>query len=226
MSAFVPARNTFWQRLLMVLRLALRDLRGGVRGFGVFLACLALGVAAIAGVGSLSRALSDGLAREGAVILGGDVAFSLALRQASEDQQLFFASRGTVSEIATMRAMARAADGEATLVELKAVDNVYPLTGSLIVEPPMPLAAALAQRDEAYGAVADEALLVRLGIEPGAIVRVGDVQLRISSRVVTEPDKLAVGMGLAPRLLVSDEALRLPDWCSLAAWCAGLTASG
>jgi putative ABC transport system permease protein len=208
MSAFVPARYTFWQRLLMVLRLALRDLRGGVRGFGVFLACLALGVAAIAGVGSLSRSLSDGLAREGAVILGGDVAFSLALRQASDEQRAFFARSGKVSEIATMRAMARALEGDATLVDLKAVDGAYPLTGTITIDPAMPLAAALAQKGEAFGAVADEALLVRLGLAPGAIIRVGDVELRISSKIVTEPDKLAVGRGLAPRLLVSDEALR------------------
>ena len=116
MSAFVPARFTFSQRLLTILRLAVRDLRGGVRGFGVFLSCLAIGVAAIAGVGSLSRALSDGLAREGAVILGGDVAFSLALREATDEQKKFFASRGTVSEISTMRAMARTPEGDATLV--------------------------------------------------------------------------------------------------------------
>ena len=209
MSAFAPARNTFWQRLLMVLRLALRDLRGGVRGFGVFLSCLALGVAAIAGVGSLSRSLSDGLAREGAVILGGDVAFSLSLRQASEEQRAFFASRGSVSEIATMRAMARAPEGDATLVDLKAVDRGYPLTGAITIEPEMPLAVALARKGEAFGAVADESLLVRLGLAPGATIRVGEVHLRISGKIVTEPDKLAVGMGLAPRLLVSDEALRV-----------------
>jgi putative ABC transport system permease protein len=179
MSAFVPARNTFWQRLLMVLRLALRDLRGGVRGFGVFLSCLALGVAAIAGVGSLSRSLSDGLAREGAVILGGDVAFSLALRQASDEQRVFFASRGCVWEIATMRAMARAPEGDATLVDLKAVDGGYPLTGEIAIEPAMPLAVALARKGEPFGAVADESLLVRLGLAPGAIIRVGETQLRI-----------------------------------------------
>jgi putative ABC transport system permease protein len=183
MSAFVPARSTFWQRVLMVLRLALRDLRGGVRGFGVFLACLALGVAAIAGVGSLSRALSDGLAREGSVILGGDVAFSLALRQATDEQQSFFASRGTVSKIATMRAMARAPEGDATLVDLKAVDGVYPLTGSVTVEPAMALGEALAKRGDAFGAVADESLLVRLGIKPGSIIRVGDARFRISGRI-------------------------------------------
>ena len=60
--------------LPLVLRIALRDLRGGFGGFNIFLACIALGVAAIVGVGSVSHGLSDGLAREGRRILGGDLA--------------------------------------------------------------------------------------------------------------------------------------------------------
>jgi putative ABC transport system permease protein len=211
MTAFVPARDTFWRRLLTVVRLAARELRGGLRGFGVFLACLALGVAAIAGVGSLARALSDGLAREGAVILGGDVAFSLALREASPEERAFFAGRGRVATVATMRAMARAQDGEASLVELKAVDDLYPLTGQVKIDPDVPLEKALAQRDGQFGVLADEALLVRLGIGPGATILLGDARLRIAGVLVNEPDKLAVGMGLAPRLLLSEEALRATE---------------
>jgi putative ABC transport system permease protein len=208
MSAFVPSRSSFWHRLAAVLRIAMRDLRGGLRGFAVFLSCLALGVAAIAGVGSLARALSDGLAHEGAAILGGDIAFSLALRQASPEEQAFITGLGRVSQVATMRAMVRVADGEASLVELKAVDDLYPLTGRVKIEPEMPLAEALAQRDGAHGALADEALMVRLGIKPGAVVLIGNTRVRISGVLVTEPDKLSVGMGLAPRLLLSDESLQ------------------
>ena len=59
----------------LTLSFALREMRGGLRGFAVFIACLALGVAAISGVSSFARSLSDGLAREGRVILGGDVAW-------------------------------------------------------------------------------------------------------------------------------------------------------
>jgi putative ABC transport system permease protein len=201
-------RSTAWWRVVTVMRLALRDLRGGLRGFGVFLSCLALGVAAIAGVGSLARSLSDGLAREGAVILGGDVAFSLALREATTDERAFFEGRGQVSRIATMRAMARAEDGEAALVELKAVDRLYPLVGTVAATPASSLAEALARREDTYGALADEALLVRLGVGPGETIRVGDARVRIAGALEAEPDKLALGMGLAPRLLLSDEGLR------------------
>jgi len=115
--------------------LALRELRGGLRGFYIFIACIALGVAAIAAVGSFADGLADGLAREGRVILGGDVAFSLIQREASTTERAFLASRGELSTAATMRAMVRTADGRTALVELKAVDRAYPLYGSVATEP-------------------------------------------------------------------------------------------
>src|SRR5690349_24182951 len=92
---------------LLPLRLALRELRGGLRGFYVFVACIALGVMAIAGVGSLAGSLAEGLAREGRVILGGDLAFNLIHREIDPAEQAFLQSRGRVSLAATMRAMSR-----------------------------------------------------------------------------------------------------------------------
>src|SRR5215471_958979 len=94
-------------RLPPSLRIALRELQGGLRGFYVFIACIALGVMTIASVGSFARGLAEGLAREGRVILGGDVSFSLIQRAASADEAAFVASRGVASATATMRAMAR-----------------------------------------------------------------------------------------------------------------------
>ncbi len=195
-------------RFGLTLRLALRELRGGVRGFGVFLSCLALGVAAIAGVGSLSRALSDGLAREGGVILGGDISFSLAHREATTEELQFLESRGRVSRVATMRAMARANGGGATLVELKAADSRYPLAGTVKLQPDMPLAAALAKKSETYGAVAEPALLARLKLAHGDTVTIGNSSLGIAATLESEPDRLAAGIGLGPRLIVSEEGLR------------------
>src|SRR3954463_16190610 len=112
-------------------RFALREMRGGLRGFAVFISCIALGVAAIAGVGSFARSLGDGLAREGRVILGGDVAFSLSQREASAAERSFLDAQGKTSVAATLRAMARAASGESALVEIKAIDGAYPLFGQV-----------------------------------------------------------------------------------------------
>src|SRR4051795_6813900 len=105
-----PPRQPRRPALPLVLRLALRELRGGLKGFGVFLACIALGVAAIAGVSSISRSLTEGLAREGRRILGGDLAFSLVHREASAAERAFLTGRGTVSSIASLRSMAMAGD--------------------------------------------------------------------------------------------------------------------
>src|SRR5690348_15466489 len=117
------------------LRFAVRELRGGLHGFRIFVACIALGVMAIAGVGSFSRSLTDGLAREGRIILGGDLAFSLTHREANPAERSFLDSHGQVSASATLRAMARTDDNRSALVELKAVDAVYPLYGVLALDP-------------------------------------------------------------------------------------------
>ena len=113
----------------VTLRLAARDLSGGLRGFYVFILCIALGVMAIAGVGAVAASLTEGIAREGRVILGADVAFSLIPNEASAQQREFLRSQGRLSVAATLRAMARAEDGRTALVEIKAVDGGYPLYG-------------------------------------------------------------------------------------------------
>src|SRR6476659_7398325 len=207
----------------LALHFAARELRGGLRGFYVFIACIALGVMAIAGIGSVADGLADGLAREGRVILGGDLAFSLSLREASAEERAFLADRGRVSLAATLRAMARAhsasgdarkradgasGDGRSALVEVKAVDAAYPLYGEVALDPPQPLAALLAQRDGAYGPPADPALMARLDLKPGARIMVGAAAIEIRAGLTSEPDKLAGSIGFGPRLLISEAALR------------------
>jgi len=200
----VTTRRGRW----LPVRFALRELRGGLHGFYVFIACIALGSLAIAGVGSLAASLADGLAREGRVILGGDLAFTLIQREAGTSEREFLQSHGQVSSAATMRAMARTADGQATLVELKAVDAAYPLFGQAVLDPPLALADALAQRDGVFGAAADPTLMARLDIRSGARLMIGNANIEIRATLSSEPDKLAAGIGFGPRLLVSQEALR------------------
>ena len=192
----------------LALRYALRELRGGLRGFYVFMACIALGVMAIAGVGSVAASLSEGLTREGRTLLGGDVAFSLIQREARPDEVAFLRARGAVSVAATLRAMARSADGKLALVELKAVDGNYPMLGTLTLDPAMPVAELLAERDGAFGAAADPTLLARLDLKLGDRVTIGNATFQIRSVVAAEPDKLAGNVGLGPRFLVSETSLR------------------
>ena len=190
------------------LRFAWRELRGGLQGFYVFITCIALGAMAIAGVGSVAASLASGLARQGQVILGGDLSFTLITREATPPELAFLDSRGALSTAATMRAMARDAAGEATLVEMKAVDGAYPLFGQVALDPPGPLDAALAQRDGVYGAAADPTLLTRLHIKPGARLTIGNATVEIRAALANEPDKIAGGIGFGPRLMVGHAVLR------------------
>ncbi len=186
----------------LAFRYALRELRGGLKGFYVFLACLALGVAAIAGVASLSQGIDTSLSRDGRGLLGGDVEFRLIHRSASDEELAWLNAQGKVSTVLQMRAMAHAGDRR-TLVEIKSADQAYPLYGSVQLDPPMPLADAF--RDG--GVAVDETLLGRLGIKVGDKLTVGDEALTVRARVVREADRATEGLTLGPRVLMATAAL-------------------
>jgi putative ABC transport system permease protein len=194
--------------LRFVFAFAWRELRGGLRGFGVFIACIALGVAAIAGVGSVAASLDDGIASAGRVILGGDLAFSLIQREAGASERAFLDAHGTVSVAASLRAMARTTDGRSTLVEIKAVDANYPLFGTVTTDSAMPLPALFAQSNGAFGAAVDPALLARLDLKTGDRITLGNATVKLRAALTAEPDKLVGGIGLGPRILMSEAALR------------------
>jgi putative ABC transport system permease protein len=191
-------------------RLARRELRAGLGGFRVFLACLAIGVAAIAGVGSLSQAVVEGLRADGRVILGGDVDLRLHSQPPTLQQDAFLAETAArVSRTVGLRAMARPAakPGRLSLVELKAVDAAYPLIGAMELEPPGPLAPALAKIEGTWGAVADGNLLGRLGIGIGGRVKVGEAVFTIRATIHREPDRVAGILSFGPRLMIAADAL-------------------
>ena len=188
----------------------------------IFLVCIALGVMAIVGVESLAKALERrDRASQGRVILGGDASFSLIHRRLAPDEQAFLERYGNLSTIATLRAMARAENGDAALVEVKAVEPSWPSLGAASLAPPLAPAEALAEKDGVFGAAAEEALLARLDLKIGDTFRLGEAEFVLDAVVVSEPDRLAVGVGFGPRLLISQaalEATRLVQPGSLVRW--------
>ncbi len=194
----------------LAFRLALRELRAGLKGFCVFLACLALGVAAIAGVGTLSKAFVGGLKDDSRNLLGGDIDLRLLHRKATSDQISYLKENSSeLSSSVGMRAMASMPSKvkDRTLVELKAVDGVYPLVGSMTLEPSGPLTEFIATKNGILGAVADAALLSKLGIKVGEHVKVGDAEFQIRAIIVKEPDHATSIFNLGPRLMIQETAL-------------------
>ncbi|RUM96247.1 ABC transporter permease [Pseudaminobacter arsenicus] len=195
--------------LSLALRFSLREMRGGLSGFLIFLTCIALGVAAIGGVNSVARSITAGVANEGQMLLGGDLRFQLNQREASAEEKAFLQGLGSVSESANMRSMARLPDGsDQALAEVKAVDGAYPLFGELVTEPALSRPALFDEQDGAFGAVASSQLFERLGIKPGSLIKLGSATFQLRATILTEPDAVSEGFGFAPRLLVSLEGLR------------------
>ncbi|MEX3313671.1 ABC transporter permease [Sulfitobacter sp. PS-8MA] len=197
--------------LRLAARFARREMRGGLRGFRLLLACLALGVAALAAVGSVRAAIEAGLEAEGAALLGGDAELDFTYRFASAEERDWMAARAErVSEIVEFRSMAVVGNGatsERALTQVKAVDDLYPLIGQMALDPPMPLDRALAPVDGVAGAVMERALTDRLGLAPGDVFALGEAEFRLSARIIREPDSAASGFSLGPRTLVLRRAL-------------------
>lgn len=192
------------------IRFAARDLRGGLRGFRVMLACLALGVAAIAGIGSLTATVHEGIARDGRTLLGGDLAVRTSQRPASPAEIAWFRDHARLSAVAVMRAMAARADApqRRALIELKAVDDAYPLLGRVALRPASNLQTLLARGPGGrFGTAVEHALLARLGLKVGDVLRIGTATFRIRAEVESEPDKASGAFKLGPRVFIAAAAL-------------------
>jgi putative ABC transport system permease protein len=201
-----------------LLGLALRELRGGLAGFYVFVACIALGVAVIAGVGALADAVQSSFVRQGATLLGGDLTFARPNRRAEPNEHAAIARFGTVSEAGSLRAMARRLDGnDQMLVEAKGVDAAYPLIGELVLEDGVTQTDALAGR----GAAVDPILLAHLDLKQGDRIRLGNIEVELRAVIRSEPDKIAERLAFGPRVMVSVDTLLasgLADVGSLTKW--------
>jgi putative ABC transport system permease protein len=194
-----------------IFRFALRDLRGGLRFYGVFIACLVLGVMAIVGVGATSRAFREGMAQQGATLLGGDLSLSRAQGAPDEAERAFLAARGKLSQVVVLRAMARKADAaQATLVEIKAVDAAYPLIGAVKTDPESPggsdFSGFFAEKDGAFGLLADPELAKRLNLHIGDRLTIGAATFTVAAWLKAEPDSIG-GVGFGPRVMMTPQSL-------------------
>ncbi len=193
-----------WQ-MPLVLCMAARELRAGLGGLYVFIACLALGVLVITAVGALSDALKKGFETQGEMILGGDVTLARVHARATGAERAWLNERGRVSETATLRTIARRLDGEEqALVELKAVDALYPMVGSVDVTGAASFNDAIRNGPDA---AADAILLEQLGLKPGDKIKIGDAELTVRATAAAEPDAIADRLTYGPRIFVSLDTL-------------------
>ncbi|WP_170406624.1 ABC transporter permease [Ruegeria arenilitoris] len=197
--------------LRLATRLARRELRGGLRGFRVFLACLTLGVAAIAAVGSVRQAIMTGLAQEGAALLGGDAQIELTYRFANEAETAWMEQNADrVSEVVDFRSMAVTGSDapQRGLTQVKAIDDAYPLIGTVQLDPEISLSEALDGNATLPGAVMDPVLIERLGLDIGDSFALGTQDFVLAAALISEPDAAGAGFTLGPRTLVRTTDLK------------------
>jgi putative ABC transport system permease protein len=179
-------------------RLAMRDLRGGLRGLGLLWLCLAIAVTAIASVLSLASSIDRAIANNGRQLLGGDLALSVAQRQASDVELSALRALGPISKTVTTRATVVAGDGRTQLAELSGVDSAWPLAGALELQ-------AEGRRPMGQEVALGSELAERLGVRRGERVRIGYGEFRVSGII----DKMPAlsGFALAPPALMDEAGL-------------------
>jgi len=183
---------------------AFRELRSGAGGLVVFVLCIALGVAAVAAIGSLAASFDEALARQGRLLIGGDLSFELIHRQANKEERKALGTLGEVSESASFRAMARNAAGKTALVEVKAVDDAYPHYGEVSITEPEE--AGPVWRSPGV-VLAERTLLDRLDLAVGSTIAIGEAKVTIGGVLGKQPDRLADRLAYGPKLLMSRETL-------------------
>jgi putative ABC transport system permease protein len=206
-----------------MLKMAWRETRAAWRHFVYFLVCIAVGVGALVAVSLFGANVDQAVTREARSLLGGDLEVQLSHPISSTGRSLMdsLTSRGiTTTHLSELVAMAASPDRlsmnlhSTQIIELKAVDPLYPLYGSLGLEPPEGLPAMLrpsdplCPRQSCFGAVVQESLLIRMKLTLGDKLKIGQALFVITGVIRREPDRTANAFSLGPRVMISQEGLQ------------------
>ena len=197
----------FWA----AIRVGIQDMRGGMRRFGLLIACLAVGTALIAGVSSVGASLKQVIARDAAVLIGGDLELSRADRAATDEELALFTSFGRVSSVVDTNVGAKAGDRDA-FVDLASIGDTYPLMGRLD-SPELPSDVSpyvfLSEQNGILGALVDPLMLDELGLAVGDNIQIGGTPFEVRGNLLGLPDAAARGFRLGRIAVINAEGLAL-----------------
>ncbi|HYK90515.1 MAG TPA: FtsX-like permease family protein [Acidobacteriota bacterium] len=169
---------------------------------------IALGVGSLTGIKGFSEALDRAMARSARELVAADLAVRMNGNPNAREQEILetLVKRGCqltrITETLSMASSMRAS--RPILSNIKAVDpKLYPFYGDVGLDPPLPLKSVLA--DDA--AVVSPDFLARTNLSPGAEIQIGTGRFRIAGVLKSEPDRLASGVELGPRILITRNGL-------------------
>lgn len=184
--------------------MAWRETRAAAGKFVFLMLAIALGTGALTAVTGFNASVHYTLTREARALMAADLSVRLPMRPSKADLDAVqsLESEGIVTTRVTETvSMASTAGHFPVLVSIKSADmSRYPFYGNLVLDP------AKTKLDEKSVAVSDD-LLLRLGVELGNSIRVGQSEFRIVARVTSEPDRMTTGFTLGPRVLFTREGL-------------------
>ncbi|ADW69321.1 ABC transporter permease [Granulicella tundricola] len=189
-------------------RIASREMRSSRGKFFFVILSVAIGVAALTGVRGFSNSFRTTLLTRARSIMAADLSARTNQQPTpSEAEGLATIEREgvqmtPVTELLSMASAAKTLDP--LLISLKAVDpSAYPYYGTVDLEPTSTLQQVLTPDSVV---VADD-LLVRLHLQIGDQLKIGNKLFRIASVVTNEPDRLSSQFAAGPRVLISRQGL-------------------
>lgn len=193
-------------------KIAIREIRGGIRGFRIFIICLALGTMALAAINSLKKSIDVGLKEKGVEVLGGDISIRLTYRFATKSELDFIKTNSSeFTETTDFRSMAAVINGDkvsdSTLIQVKGIDDKYPLYGQMKLYPEITLGKALVKKNNIYGVIVAKSLLARLDVTLGDKIKIGNNLFEIRAQLIKEPDAGSSAFSFAPRIIAYNSGL-------------------
>ena len=195
-------------KLKFPILMAIRELRSGVSGFRIFLACLILGVGTISAIGTVKSGIEIAISEKGSELLGGNAEAEFTYRLATTEELKWLETISqNISGIIEFRSMAKFVEGganERALTQVKAVDNEYPLIGNV------QLASGKSFKDvfrQPKSAVMESDLASRLGINIGETFSLGLTKFVLRDIIQSSPDDAGTNFGFGPRTIIKSEDL-------------------
>jgi putative ABC transport system permease protein len=199
--------------MTFIVRMAVRETRASWRRLLFFFLCIAVGVGAIAALRSIIQNVRSVLASQARALIAADVLVSSAtplppsVRSALDARAAAARATARTESIETATMVRPADEGKAVarVVELRGVQDGFPLYGTLELRSGLPYRHALL-RDR--GALVRPELLTQLGLRAGDRILIGTLPFTIRGIIEHEPGRRVGGFSLGPRVIVDYGALQ------------------
>ncbi len=193
------------------LSLSFRELRGSFNEFKIVVASIFLGVFIISAVGSISENLKSEIKNKRVEMLGGNFELSTTYQEFPNNIKSWLENNGKTTHLIELRTMLSYNSQsllKRRIVELKAVENNYPLVGKVIISPYQKVKLSLRTKKNEKKILIDKSLKEQLGIDVGDFVYLGKSKFKINGIIEKEPDRMFSFATFGPRVLLSIDVLK------------------